>query len=75
MTLMHPSYHLHLVHYCLPGASDDSDAYHDRTAGRTLYRGAFMAAAKAVQDAAQGAMVLISESTFEQVGEMCRGAL
>eukprot|EP00983_Pelagomonas_calceolata_P116788 1160350-Pelagomonas_calceolata.AAC.2 len=39
----------------------------DLLAGRAQYSGPAMAAAKAVVDAAQGGMVLISPETFQQV--------
>ncbi|KAJ9509342.1 hypothetical protein QJQ45_001777 [Haematococcus lacustris] len=38
-----------------------------RDAGRVKYGGALMAAAKAIQDAAQGGMVLATSSTFKQL--------
>ena len=42
----------------------EADVVHNRDLGRMQYGGEGMAMAKAVQDAAQGAMVLLSESTF-----------
>ena len=44
------------------------DVVYRRYVGRTLYSGKALAAAKLVQDAAHGEMVLVDEEAFEQVG-------
>ncbi len=49
------------------GTHADSDVQRDADTGRQRYSGELLARAKAVQDAAQGGMVLCSESCFSQV--------
>ncbi|GFH24743.1 uncharacterized protein HaLaN_22596 [Haematococcus lacustris] len=48
------------------GVHDPSDVARDAGTGRQRYSGAILAAAKAVQDCAQGGQVLISEATFAE---------
>jgi class 3 adenylate cyclase len=53
------------------GTTHETDVVVDTNTGRKRYSGGLLAIAKAVQDCAQGAMVLCSEATFCQVG--CAG--
>ena len=50
------------------GIDDPAEVVYHRTAGRTLYGGTVLATAKLVHDAAQGAMVLLGEEAYKQVG-------
>ncbi|KAL6762373.1 nucleotide cyclase [Haematococcus lacustris] len=52
------------------GVHDPSDVARDAGTGRQRYSGAILAAAKAVQDCAQGGQVLISEATFAELGSL-----
>ncbi|KAJ9528482.1 hypothetical protein QJQ45_020540 [Haematococcus lacustris] len=52
------------------GVHDPSDVARDAGTGRQRYSGAILAAAKAVQDCAQGGQVLISEATFAEARHM-----
>lgn len=54
------------LYFCTAGASA-SEVWFNKAAGRQQYSGTFMEMAKAVSDAAQGGMVLLSEGTFKMV--------
>lgn len=57
------------LHTSMQDAS--SQVVYNRSAGRTQYCGALASVTKAVQDAAQGGMVLLSEATKQHVGAAC----
>jgi class 3 adenylate cyclase len=52
------------------GTTHETDVVVDTNTGRKRYSGGLLAIAKAVQDCAQGAMVLCSEATFSQVCDL-----
>ncbi|KAL6764304.1 nucleotide cyclase [Haematococcus lacustris] len=57
------------------GTSSAEEVTFSASMGRVKYGGALMAAAKAIQDAAQGGMVLATSSTFKQLSVESLGLL
>ncbi|GFH10095.1 guanylyl and adenylyl cyclase family member, partial [Haematococcus lacustris] len=57
------------------GTSSAEEVTFNASLGRVKYGGALMAAAKAIQDTAQGGMVLATSSTFKQLSVESLGLL